>query len=69
MALDDGSALQRRKGTMPRFNLPLNEEEAYKSLIAAIKVEVEYRRREFVMNDELNAQVRQISVFFNARKQ
>lgn len=48
---------------MPRFNLPLTEEEAYNSLIVAIKVEVEYRRREFVMNDELDAQVRQISIF------
>lgn len=57
------SALRHRKGTTPRFNLPLNEEEAYKSLMAAIKVEVEFRRREFVMNDELDAQVRQISAF------
>ena len=57
------SALRHRKGTMPRFNLPLSEEEAYKSLMAAIKVKVEHRRREFVMNDELNAQVRQIFAF------
>lgn len=57
------SALRHRKGTMPRFNLPLTEEEAYNSLMVAIKVEVEFRRREFVMNDELDAQVRQISTF------
>ena len=48
---------------MPRFNLPLTEEEAYNSLMAAIKVEVEYRHREFVMNDELEAQARHLSSF------
>ena len=57
------SALQRRKGTMPRFNLLLNEEEAYKSLMMAIKVEVVYRHKEFVTNDELEAQVRCLSAF------
>lgn len=57
------SALRHRKGTMPRFNLPLTEEEAYNSLMVAIKVEVEYRHREFVMNDELEAQTRHLSAF------
>ena len=47
------SALQHRKGTMPRFNLPLSEEDAFVSLISAIKVEVEFRRREFVATEEL----------------
>ena len=57
------SALRHRKGTMPRFNLPLTEEEAYNSLMVAIKVEVEYRHREFVMNDELESQARHLSAF------
>ena len=57
------SALRQRKGTMPRFNLPLTEEEAYNSLMVAIKIEVEYRHREFVMNDELEAQARLLSAF------
>ena len=57
------SALRHRKGTMPRFNLPLTEEEAYNSLMVAIKVEVEYRHREFVLNDELEAQARHLSAF------
>ena len=48
---------------MPRFNLLLNEEEAYKSLMMAIKVEVVYRHKEFVTNDELEAQVRCLSAF------
>ena len=57
------SALRHRKGTMPRFNLPLSEEDAFDSLMSAIKVEVEYRHREFVMNDELEAQIRHLSAF------
>ena len=57
------SALQNRKGTMPRFKLPLTEEEAYQSLVVAIKIEVEYRHKEFVMNDELESQVRHLSAF------
>lgn len=48
---------------MPHFNLPLTEEEAYNSLMAAIKVEVEYRHRKFVMNDELESQARHLSAF------
>jgi hypothetical protein len=54
------SALQHRKGTMPRFNLPLSEEDAFVSLMSAIQVEVEFRRREFVATEELKAQVRRL---------
>ena len=57
------SALQHRKGTMPRFNLPLSEEDAFVSLMSAIQVEVEFRRREFVATEELKAQVRRLSTF------
>ena len=57
------SALRHRKGTMPRFNLPLSEEDAFDSLMSAIKVEVEFRRREFVATEELKAQVRRLSTF------
>jgi DNA replication protein DnaC len=57
------SALQNRKGKMPRFKFQLTEEEAYQSLMVAIKVEVEYRHKEFVMNDELEYQVRHLSAF------
>ena len=57
------SALQHRKGTMPRFNLPFNEENAFVSLMYAIKVEVEFRRREFVATEELKSQVRRLSTF------
>lgn len=57
------SALQHRKGTMPRFNLPLSEEDAFVSLISAIKVEVEFRRREFVATEELKARVKRLSTF------
>lgn len=48
---------------MPRFNLPLSEEDAFVSLMSAIKVEVEFRRREFVATEELKAQVRRLSTF------
>ena len=48
---------------MPRFKLPLTEEEAHQSLMVAIKVEVEYRHKEFVMNGELESQVRHLSAF------
>ena len=48
---------------MPRFNLPLSEDDAFVSLMSAIKVEVEFRRREFVATEELNAQVRRLSAF------
>ena len=48
---------------MPRFKFQLTEEEAYQSLMVAIKVEVEYRHKEFVMNDELEYQVRHLSAF------
>ena len=48
---------------MPRFNLPLSEEDAFVSLMSAIKVEVEFRRREFVATEELNTQVRRLSSF------
>lgn len=57
------SALQHRKGTMPRFNFPLSEEDAFVSLISAIQIEVEFRRREFVATEELKAQVRRLSTF------
>ena len=57
------SALHNRKGTMPRFNLPLSEEDAFVSLMSAIKVEVEFRRREFVATEELNTQVKRLSAF------
>ena len=48
---------------MPRFNLPLSEEDAFVSLMSAIKVEVEFRRREFVATEELKAQVKRLSTF------
>jgi DNA replication protein DnaC len=48
---------------MPRFNLPLSEEDAFVSLMSAIKVEVVYRHRDFVATEELNAQVRRLSSF------
>ena len=48
---------------MPRFNLPLSEEDAFVSLMSAIKVEVEFRRRAFVATEELNTQVRRVSSF------
>lgn len=57
------SALQHRKGRMPRFNLPLSEEDAFVSLMYAIKVEVEFRRREFVATEELKSQIRRLSAF------
>ena len=48
---------------MPRFNLPLNEDDAFVSLMSAIKVEVEYRHRDFVATEEQKAQVRRLSTF------
>ena len=48
---------------MPRFNLPFNEENAFVNLMYAIKVEVEFRRREFVATEELKSQVRRLSAF------
>lgn len=48
---------------MPRFSLPLSEDNAFVCLMSAIKVEIEYRHRLFVATEELNAQVRRLSTF------
>lgn len=55
------SILLQRRITRPRFRLPMSAEQAYGYLLAATVAEVEFRHRRFSENDDVKAQLRQIS--------
>lgn len=52
--------LQRRPMTV-RFKLPMSEDKAYAYLLAAIMAEVEYRRRTFITNEDVEAQIHKLA--------
>lgn len=51
------SRLHQQRTTRERFKLPMTKAEAVEMLTASVKNEVEYRHRQFVMNDSVKAQV------------
>lgn len=53
--------LQKERIMRERFRLSLSEEEAYEHLLAANVVEVQSRHREFVYNNDVDDQIRQIA--------
>jgi DNA replication protein DnaC len=57
------SQLLTRKTTRERFNLPMSKKQATDSLIAAYQAEVEYRKREFVLDDETRENIEHFANF------
>lgn len=55
------SRLARRGTMMERFRLPMEHEQAKRVLLAAVRAEVEYRRRSFEMNAHVEQQASTIA--------
>ena len=54
-------SLQMGRITTKHFRLPMSEEQAYEYLLAANIAEVQYRYRDFIYNDFIEDQLRQVA--------
>jgi len=60
------SALRQRKTLRESFKLPFSTADAQEALIGAVRVEVEYRKGTFVMNEALQQQVHQMAAWLTS---
>lgn len=60
------SLLNRRLTMRERFRLPFSKEDAITALAMAVKTEVEFRQRQFVVTDELKNQLAQMADFLTS---